>query len=291
MDLIMGLPVHPLINHVIAVLVPVSALGVILLIIFPKLISAYSPLILVTLLTSTVAGFIAENSGQALANRVGYPGDHVEQGERLSKVILIFTILYLLWFLINKNIINLSKGRKLVDIGLKTLLIITALTSSWLTFLVGHSGAAATWEDRIATSVAEPLPESNQPGNPSTGLSNSNPSTANITLSYAEVKKHNSKQDCWSIVNTNAYNLTSYVAKHPGGAGVISNICGKDGTKAFSNEHGSSSKPNNTLDAYLLGSLNSTISQKQSVTVQPLPSTGGSTTSENDEEEEEEDED
>ena len=287
MDLIMGLPVHPLINHVIAVLVPVSALGVILLIIFPKLISAYSPLILVTLLTSTVAGFIAENSGQALANRVGYPGDHAEQGERLSKVILIFTILYLLWFLINKNIINLSKGRKLVDIGLKTLLIITALTSSWLTFLVGHSGAAATWEDRIAASVAEPLPESNQSGNPSTGPSNSNPSTANITLSYAEVKKHNSKQDCWSIVNTNAYNLTSYVAKHPGGAGVISNICGKDGTKAFSNEHGSSSKPNNTLDAYLLGSLNSTISQKQSVTVQPLPSTGGSTTSENDEEEDE----
>ena len=290
MDLIMGLPVHPLINHVIAVLVPVSALGVILLIIFPKLISAYSPLILITLVTSTVAGFVAENSGQALANRVGYPGDHAEQGERLSKVILIFTIVYLLWFLVNKNIIRLSRGKESLVKALKVLLILTALASGWLTFLVGHSGAAATWEDRIAASVAEPLPESNQPGNPSTGPSTGNPSTANITLSFAEVKKHNSKQDCWSIVNTNVYNLTSYVAKHPGGAGVISNICGKDGTKAFSNEHGNSSKPNNTLDAYLLGGLNSTISQKQSVTVQPLPSTGGSTTSEN-EEEEEEDED
>ena len=289
MDLIMGLPVHPLINHVIAVLVPVSALGVILLIIFPKLISAYSPLILVTLLTSTVAGFIAENSGQALANRVGYPGDHAEQGERLSKVILIFTILYLLWFLINKNIINLSKGRKLVDIGLKTLLIITALASGWLTFLVGHSGAAATWEDRIAASVAEPLPESNQPGSPSTGPSNSNPSTANITLSFAEVKKHNSKQDCWSVVNGKVYNLTSYVAKHPGGPGVISNICGKDGTNAFANQHGSSSKPNNTLDSFLLGSLNSTISQKQSVTVQPVPNSSAGGNSENGESLEDED--
>ncbi len=289
MDLIMGLPVHPLINHVIAVLVPVSALGVILLIIFPKLISAYSPLILVTLLTSTVAGFIAENSGQALANRVGYPGDHAEQGERLSKVILIFTILYLLWFLINKNIINLSKGRKLVDIGLKTLLIITALASGWLTFLVGHSGAAATWEDRIAASVAEPLPESNQPGSPSTGPSNSNPSTAIITLSFAEVKKHNSKQDCWSVVNGKVYNLTSYVAKHPGGPGVISNICGKDGTNAFANQHGSSSKPNNTLDGFLLGSLNSTISQKQSVTVQPVPNSSAGGNSENGESLEDED--
>ena len=111
----MGLPVHPLINHVIAVLVPVSALGAILLIIFPKLISAYSPLILITLVTSTVAGFVAENSGQALANRVGYPGDHAEQGEQLSKVILIFTILYLLWFLVNKSIIRLSRGKKITS--------------------------------------------------------------------------------------------------------------------------------------------------------------------------------
>lgn len=289
MDLIMGLPVHPLINHVIAVLVPVSALGVILLIIFPKLISAYSPLILVTLLTSTVAGFIAENSGQALANRVGYPGDHAEQGERLSKVILIFTIVYLLWFLINKNITRLSRGKKSLVKGLKVLLILTALASGWLTFLVGHSGAAATWEDRIAASVAEPLPESNQPGNPSTGPSTGNPSTANITLSFAEVKKHNSKQDCWSIVNGKVYNLTSYVAKHPGGPGVISNICGKDGTNAFANQHGSSSKPNNTLDGFLLGNVDSTISQKQSVTVQPVPSSSAGGNSENGESLEDED--
>ena len=276
----MGLPVHPLINHVIAVLVPVSALGVILLIIFPKLISAYSPLILITLVTSTVAGFVAENSGQALANRVGYPGDHAEQGERLSKVILIFTIVYLLWFLVNKNIIRLSRGKKSLVKALKVLLILTALASGWLTFLVGHSGAAATWEDRIAASVAEPLPESNQPGNPS---------TANITLSFAEVKKHNSKQDCWSIVNGKVYNLTSYVAKHPGGPGVISNICGKDGTNAFANQHGSSSKPNNTLDSFLLGSLNSTISQKQSVTVQPVPNSSAGGNSENGESLEDED--
>ena len=289
MDLIMGLPVHPLINHVIAVLVPVSALGVILLIIFPKLISAYSPLILITLVTSTVAGFVAENSGQALANRVGFPGDHAEQGERLSKVILIFTIVYLLWFLVNKNIIRLSRGKKSLVKALKVLLILTALASGWLTFLVGHSGAAATWEDRIAASVAEPLPESNQPGNPSTGPSTGNPSTANITLSFAEVKKHNSKQDCWSIVNGKVYKLTSYVAKHPGGSGVISNICGKDGTNAFANQHGSSSKPNNTLDSFLLGSLNSTISQKQSVTVQPVPNSSAGGNSENGESLEDED--
>ena len=98
MDLILGLPIHPLIIHAVAVLVPLSALGVIFLLGFPRFAPTFSPLILILLIASTLAGFIAENSGQALSNRVGYPGDHAEQGERLAKLILLFTLLYITWF-------------------------------------------------------------------------------------------------------------------------------------------------------------------------------------------------
>ena len=100
MGLIMGLPLHPLIIHAVVVLVPLSALGVIFLLVFPRLAPNFSLLILILLIASTVAGFIAENSGQALSNRVGYPGDHAEQGERLAKLILLFTLLYIIWFVI-----------------------------------------------------------------------------------------------------------------------------------------------------------------------------------------------
>ncbi len=100
MDLILGLPLHPLIIHAVAILVPLSALGVIFLLVFPRFVPNYAPLVLGLLIASTVAGFIAENSGQSLSNRVGYPGDHAEQGERLAKLILLFTLLYISWFVI-----------------------------------------------------------------------------------------------------------------------------------------------------------------------------------------------
>ena len=80
----MGLPLHPLIIHAVVVLVPLSALGVIFLLVFPRFAPTFSPLILILLIASTVAGFIAENSGQSLSNRVGYPGDHAEQGEQAA---------------------------------------------------------------------------------------------------------------------------------------------------------------------------------------------------------------
>lgn len=85
------------------------------------------------------------------------------------------------------------------------------------------------------------------------------PSTQPGTYTVAEVAKHNTGTDCWSVVNGNVYDLTPYVSSHPGGANVIKAICGKDGTAAFSGQHAGASRPNNTLDGFKLGTL-STVS-------------------------------
>jgi cytochrome b involved in lipid metabolism len=71
----------------------------------------------------------------------------------------------------------------------------------------------------------------------------------------AEVQKHNSASDCWSVINGQVYDLTSYVNSHPGGASLIKAICGKDGSAAFAGQHASASKPNNVLAAFALGPL------------------------------------
>jgi len=237
----MGLPLHPLIIHVVAVLVPLSALGVIFLLAFPKFAPTFSPLILLLLIVSTVAGFIAENSGQALSNRVGYPGDHAEQGERLAKLILLFTLLYITWFVIYRKSILLA-----------------AIASTTLTFIVGHSGAKASWEDRIKASSGMALTDS---ATQDQVLADQNLPAGVIKLTSSEIKKHNSRDDCWSIVNGKVYNLTSFVQQHPGGIELISSICGIDGTAAFSSQHGSSAKPNNALAGLLLGSLGAEIAK------------------------------
>lgn len=282
----MGLPLHPLIIHAVVVLVPLSALGVIFLLVFPRFAPTFSPLILILLIASTVAGFIAENSGQSLSNRVGYPGDHAEQGERLAKLILLFTLLYITWFVIYRKSIKFKSADKLLKNSLSVLLLLAAIASTTLTFIVGHSGAKASWEDRIKASDSKrlsDLPEQDQ------ALVDQNLSAGVIKLSISEVKKHNSRDDCWSIVSGKVYNLTSYVQQHPGGIELISSICGIDGSAAFSNQHGSSAKPNNVLTGLLLGSLGAEITKQKSTTIIDLPKSNYGSKAEVEDESESED--
>jgi cytochrome b involved in lipid metabolism len=115
-----------------------------------------------------------------------------------------------------------------------------------LSVLVGHSGAEATWGNRLIANQAEEL-------QPTTVADQG--STADSGISVAEVLTHNSVSDCWSVIDGNVYDLTSYVSTHKGGAGVIEAICGKDGTKAFSGEHAGAPKPATDLSSLLLGPL------------------------------------
>jgi cytochrome b involved in lipid metabolism len=289
MDLITGLPVHPLVIHAVVVLVPLAAIGALLVIFIPKFRITYSPLVLIAVVLGTISAFVATQSGEALSERVGLPKSHATHGERLSYVVLSFAILFTLWFLLERT--NWIKGAiaNPLKIVLKVLIPIIAGLSIVLTVLAGHSGAEASWKYRIAatqtTPLEDPAPTTGNPASPKA----SSP-TGTMTLSNAEFRSHNSKSDCWSIVSGNVYNLTSYVSSHPGGQSVIANICGKDGSSAFTNQHNSQSKPNNVLSGFLLGTAGSTINATagQKVIVPPASGAGYESDEESDEGYEEE---
>ena len=57
-------------------------------------------------------------------------------------------------------------------------------------------------------------------------------------ISLSEVKKHNSPNDCWIIVNDKVYNVTNYLKLHPGGEDLLTAQCGNNATTAFSNQGG-----------------------------------------------------
>jgi len=280
MDLITGLPIHPLINHGVAVLVPLAAIGALLVMFIPKFRNTYTPLVLVTVLLATISAFIATQSGEALSERVGLPNAHATQGERLSYVVLIFAILFTVWFALEKTDRIREVFASLFKKVLKVVIPITAISSFVLTILVGHSGAEATWKDRINQNQATALAE--------TGPKPINPA-GTISLTNSEIKTHSSRSDCWSIVNANVYNLTSYVKNHPGGATVIENICGKDGSKAFVNQHNTQGKPNNVLSSFLLGPVGASISAEvgQKVIEPPVAGQGNESDDESDDESDE----
>ena len=69
------------------------------------------------------------------------------------------------------------------------------------------------------------------------------------------VATHNQQSDCWTVIDGKVYNLTDWIAQHPGGAAPILGLCGTDGTSAFQAQHGSQPRPNDRLAQFLVGAL------------------------------------
>jgi predicted heme/steroid binding protein len=79
------------------------------------------------------------------------------------------------------------------------------------------------------------------------------PTAAGYTM--ADVKKANTRAKCWSAIDGNVYDLTSWISSHPGGAAAITFLCGTDGSNAFKAQHEGQRNPTNRLAQYLLGPL------------------------------------
>ena len=80
-------------------------------------------------------------------------------------------------------------------------------------------------------------------------------SAATNSYTAAQVAKRNSATKCWTIIGRSVYNLTSWVNQHPGGASRILSLCGRNGTQAFRNMHGTTGTPVSTLAQFKIGTL------------------------------------
>lgn len=55
-------------------------------------------------------------------------------------------------------------------------------------------------------------------------------------LTIDEVALHNKVNDCWTVINSKVYDITSYLQYHPGGRSILK-AAGKDGTEIFQKFH------------------------------------------------------
>ena len=251
-DLFFGLPLHPLIDHVVVIFLPVFSMALIASFFFSNIRKKYGLLIQAGLGISAISAFIAKQSGEALSMRIGTPIQHAELGENLVLIAFGLFVSSLVWFYLQKN--SNSVLTKIVGV-VSVLLAIAALI---FTVLVGHTGAKATWEEKInpKSTVQQTTPSSQD-----TGAASSNSASA-ITLDATEVAKHNNPNDCWTIVNNQVYDLTSYINSHPGGVPNITRLCGIDGSQAFQAQHGNQGKPNSQLSNLIIGSVGQVLESK-----------------------------
>lgn len=56
------------------------------------------------------------------------------------------------------------------------------------------------------------------------------------TISFDEISKHNSKDDCWTTINGEVFDLTKFIGIHKGGDKILA-ACGVDATDYFTGRH------------------------------------------------------
>ena len=56
-------------------------------------------------------------------------------------------------------------------------------------------------------------------------------------ITVEELATHNSQFDCWTAYNGKVYNITQYIAYHPGGGPKLMEGAGKDCTALFNKYH------------------------------------------------------
>lgn len=68
------------------------------------------------------------------------------------------------------------------------------------------------------------------------------------------LKQHNSREDAWTAIHGKVYNITPYMAFHPGGEKELMRVAGRDGTRLFALTH-AWINADFMLDACLVGFL------------------------------------
>jgi hypothetical protein len=105
--------------------------------------------------------------------------------------------------------------------------------------LVLGVGGIVYWQ----TGSAKPLPA--ETGNENEGTTGGAEGITMDTLA-----QHASRESCWTAINGNVYDLTSWVPKHPGGEQAILQLCGTDGSAKFNGQHGGDSAKESILAGF-----------------------------------------
>ena len=265
-DTVAGLPVHPLVVHAAVVLLPLAALGLILIVLVPRWRRPFGWLTIAGLAIGAGAAFVAKESGEALAARVGLPVEHADLGDVLPLVAGALFVVGLAWFLVDRRHRATDRpGRSLAALILGVVSIVLALGTIGLTIAVGHSGAEAVWGGRISATDAgsdgaQPTPSGSADGG------------AAATYTLTDVEAHATPADCWTAINGTVYDVTAWIDQHPGGADRIILLCGTDGSASFNGNHAGQREPEQELARFAIGSLASPAAAGPTMTVTPAAS-------------------
>lgn len=238
-DTVNGMAAHPLFIHIVVVLLPLSAIGMVALVVIPQFrgnVQKY--FVAAGVLISLVGAFVAKQSGQALAEVRGVANEHQDWGNRTFYLAIALVVVSALWLWLD------TKPKSVARTGTGIIVVIVSLAAIISTVLTGDSGAQQVWAESTQASAAA------TPSEVTTAES-----TVDSAITLAVVNQHSTADDCWSAISGSVYDLTQWISAHPGGSGPIESICGIDATQAFSDQHDGQGKPETNLAGFKIGPL------------------------------------
>jgi hypothetical protein len=146
-----GLPAHPLIVHAAVVLLPIAAIGLIVVAVVPRWRRHYAPVVFVVALAATVAVGLAQQSGESLEDQVQETEqleEHTEQGESVLPWAIAVTIISAA--VAAEPFVRDRLGKvspKLIAAVLISTSVVAGIGATWTVIDVGHSGATSVWHD------------------------------------------------------------------------------------------------------------------------------------------------
>lgn len=160
-----GLPLHPLVVHAAVVLLPLSAIGLIIIAFVPKWRRTYGWLVLLGLFMSVGASFLAKESGEQLAEQVGEPERHAELGDVMPIIAFVLFAVAAAWLGVAwwadraaasaATDADQPPARSVLTTVLAIASVIVAIVAMVWIALVGDSGAKAVWSDATGSPAGQ----------------------------------------------------------------------------------------------------------------------------------------
>jgi glucan phosphoethanolaminetransferase (alkaline phosphatase superfamily) len=154
LDSLFGLPAHIFLVHIPVVLIPLGAVGAVLML-WPRLRSAIGWWVCGILVVAGIATQLAITSGKSLKHYVKQTTlvrDHTRMGENIRPWLLLLFLALLGVMLIDRAVKRRAakpEGRdplQIAAIVLSALSVVFAAVSVYWVYRIGHSGSKAVWQ-------------------------------------------------------------------------------------------------------------------------------------------------
>jgi uncharacterized membrane protein YgcG len=162
-----GLPAHPLFLHVPVILIPVAAIGALVLVAWPRLFARHGLWIGLVAVVALGATNLTIGAGHALRNDLNLQGpgivaQHASAADRLRAVLILFTALLLVAVAVFRTAgprvtgvgpidgtLTAIRSSAALGAALRVIVAVLAVVSLYYVFHTGDLGAKAVWQHRL----------------------------------------------------------------------------------------------------------------------------------------------